>query len=325
MQNILVSGGCGFIGSHCVVELIKNNYNVIIVDNLINSSITVLDAIEKITSIKPNFYHCDILNYKDLNHIFNNHKIDAVIHLAGHKSVSESVNNPLKYYENNVGGLITLLKCMKNHQVTKIVFSSSATVYGNPKKCPITEEDDINILNPYGQTKYISELMLKDCCHTTIILRYFNPVGGYQLLGESPTRVATNLFPTIVSILNKEKSHLDIFGSDYNTIDGTPIRDYIHVVDLAKAHVKALQYNKSNIFNLGTGQGYTVLEIVKEFENYTNQKIRYELKDRRAGDAEAVYADYSKAYQLLDWRPEYDLKTMVKDTVLSNVKYNKND
>jgi len=322
MKQILVTGGCGFIGRHCVVELIKNSYHVIIVDNLINSSITILDHIKTITLQKPLFYQCDVTNYIALNQIFNNHHIDAVIHLAGHKSVSESIDDPLKYYDNNVGGLLTLLKCMKNHCVTKIIFSSSATVYGNPKKLPITEEDDIQILNPYGQSKYISELILKDTIDTVIILRYFNPVGGYPLLGENSTRITTNLFPVIMSVLNKEKSFVDIFGSNYNTHDGTAIRDYIHVVDLAKAHVKALQYNQSHVFNLGTSKGYTVLEIIKEFESYTNTKINYELKNRRLGDAEIVYANYDKASQLLDWRPELDLKTMVKDTVLANIKYN---
>lgn len=324
---ILVTGALGFIGSHCVVELIKNGYQVIMVDNLVNSSIHVLNNIKKILDIHIIFYQCDITNDDELNNIFNHHQIDAVIHLAGYKSVSESIADPLKYYENNVGGLLTLLKCMKNHHIKKIVFSSSATVYGNPKQCPITEKDDIDILNPYGQTKYMCELILKDCCQTAIILRYFNPVGGYPLLGESPVNTMTNLFPTIMSVLNKEVPYLNIFGSNYNTKDGTAVRDYIHVVDLAKAHVKALEYKMNNnsniIFNLGTGQGYTVLDIVNEFENDTHQKINYEFKERRVGDAEKVYADCRQANQLLGWQPEYDLKTMVKDTVLSNIKYNK--
>lgn len=320
MQTILLTGGCGFIGSHCAVELIKNNYNVIIVDNLINSSIDVIDCIFKITNVKPMLYQYDIKNENDLNQVFSSHVIDAVIHFAGYKSVSESVQNPLKYYDNNVSGLITLLKCMSNHQVTKIIFSSSATVYGNPQKCPITEDASINILNPYGQSKYISELILKDQNIISIILRYFNPVGGYELLGENPNQQPTNLFPVIISVYNKQKSHLDIFGSDYNTHDGTPIRDYIHVVDLAKAHVKALAYRKSDVFNLGTGKGYTVLEVVKTFENYIQDKLPFEFKNRRLGDAESVYADCSKAKQLLNWEPIYDLTDMVKDTVLSHVK-----
>lgn len=318
MQTIMLSGSNGFIGSHCAVELIQSGYNIIMVDNLNNSSITVLDAIEKITHKRPPFYQYDITNEELLMSVFNNHKIDAVIHLAGYKSVSESVTHPLKYYENNVSGLITLLKCMEKHKVNKIIFSSSATVYGQPIQIPVTESSPINILNPYGQTKYMSELILKDIPHlTSIILRYFNPVGGYPLLKENPNNLPTNLFPVIMSIYNYKKSHLDIYGDNYNTIDGTPIRDYIHVVDLAKAHVKALLYNQSDIFNLGTGKGYSVLDIVKIFENETGEKLPYQFKNRRLGDAEAIYADCTKARQLLNWQAEYDLQTMVKDTVLS--------
>lgn len=317
MQTILVTGGCGFIGSHCVVELLQNNYNVIIVDNLINSSIHVLDAIEKITNKKPLFYQYDITSHK-LNDVFKNHPIDAVIHLAGYKSVSESFTDPLLYYDNNVCGLINLLKCMNKFKVNKIIFSSSATVYGQPDIVPVTESSPIQILNPYGQTKYMSELILKDLKITSIIFRYFNPVGGHPLLGEKPNGIPTNLFPVILSVYNQKQSHLNIFGSDYNTSDGTAIRDYIHVIDLAKAHVQALDYDQSDIFNLGTGQGYTVLDIVKTFEKQTNQKCPYQLKERRMGDADIIYADYTKAKQLLKWEPIYDLETMVKDTIKAN-------
>jgi UDP-glucose 4-epimerase len=318
MQTILLTGGCGFIGSHCAVELIKNGYNVIIVDNLNNSSMNVLNVIRNITAISSIFYQYDITNYELLNSVFINHHIDAVIHLAGYKSVGESVANPLKYYDNNVGGLINLLKCMENHKVNKIIFSSSATVYGQPKKLPIDENSTIQILNPYGQTKYMSELILKDTKNISIILRYFNPVGGYPLLGEQPRSTPTNLFPVIMSIYNGQKSDLDIFGSDYNTNDGTAVRDYIHVVDLAKAHVKALDCNQSDIFNLGTGKGYSVLDIVKMFEKETNKPLPLCFKNRRLGDAEMIYADCSKAKALLNWQPEYDLQQMVKDTLLAS-------
>ena len=202
--------------------------------------------------------------------------------------------------------------------MNKIIFSSSATVYGQPDIVPVTESSPIHILNPYGQTKYMSELILKDLKITSIILRYFNPVGGHPLLGEKPNGIPTNLFPMILSVYNQKQSHLNIFGSDYNTPDGTAIRDYIHVVDLAKAHVQALNYDQSDIFNLGTGQGYTVLDIVKTFEKETNQKCPYQLKERRMGDADIIYADYTKAKQLLKWEPIYNLETMVKDTIKAN-------
>lgn len=320
MKIILLTGGCGFIGSHCAVELIKNQYHVIIVDNLVNSSITILDSIEKLTQIRPTFYQRDITNEDQLNQVFDNHSIDAVIHLAGYKSVSQSIDDPLTYYHNNVTGLITLLKCMNKHNVLKIIFSSSATVYGNPEKLPITEDCQINILNPYGQTKLMSELILKDSPCTSIILRYFNPVGSYPLLSENPKGIPTNLFPVILSVYNNQKQHLDIYGSDYETHDGTPVRDYIHVVDLARAHVKALEYRQSDIFNLGTGAGYSVLDIVNAFETCTKQKLPCVLQSKRPGDAAVIYADSTKAKTLLNWEPTMTLTDMVDDTIKNNFK-----
>lgn len=321
MQTILLTGGTGYIGSHVAVELLQNSYNIIIVDNLANSYSTVISAVEQITSKKIKFYQCDINNYNHLDQVFQENTIDVVIHLAGHKAVTESVNDPLKYYDNNVGGLITLLKCMKTHQVKKIIFSSSASVYGNPQSLPITEDNEINILNPYGSSKLISENILRDIPGlSVIILRYFNPVGNHNLLGENPKKDYKNLFPIIMTIYGGQKECLEIFGYDFPTEDGTAIRDYIHVIDLAQGHVKSLDYILQNnikyeLFNLGTGRGYSVLDIVRGFEKHSGQKLPFLLKDKRKGEPTAVYADCRKANDLLGWKAKYTLDDMIKSTL----------
>lgn len=321
-MSILLTGGLGYIGSHVATELIHNNYKVIIVDNLSNSSKNVLDNIEKITSIRPLFYQCDIKD--NLNKIFNDNVIDTIIHLAGYKSVSESITNPLKYYENNVGGLLSLLRCMKKFNVKKLIFSSSATVYGNPESLPLTEESKVNVLNPYGQSKLTSEIILKDCVIadnlSIISLRYFNPVGAHSsgLIGE---KSGTNLFPVIMSVYKKNKKKLEIYGNDYDTKDKFAVRDYIHVVDLAKGHLKALEnlnedeQSKYEVYNLGTGKGYSVMEIVKAFEFHSGKTLPYILKPRREGDAAEVYADCKKAKENLKWETIYTLDNMIKDTL----------
>lgn len=321
-MSILITGGLGFIGSHIVVELQK--HHIIIIDNLVNSDIKCLDNIEKITGKRPSFYQCDITDYNALNNIFKQNTIDTVIHLAGYKAVGESVTNPLKYYDNNVNGLINVLKCMELNGVKKIIFSSSATVYGHPQSLPITENNSINILNPYGQTKHMCELILRDCTKaykmSTIILRYFNPVGAHQsgFLCENP-KEATNLFPVIINVYKGNKKELEVFGDNYNTKDGTAVRDYIHVVDLAQGHVKALEYLNDGVqvFNLGTGNGYSVLEIIKGFEKHY-RKLPFSIKGKRVGDAEAVYADCTKAAKLLNWKASNTLDDMIRSTLVSH-------
>jgi UDP-glucose 4-epimerase len=321
-MQVLLTGGLGYIGSILAVELIQNNYKVIIVDNLSNSDIGVLDNIEKITTVKPLFYQCDVTNKKKLHMIFNDNKIDAVIHLAGYKSVSESVLNPLKYYENNVGGLLSLLKCMKNFNVKKLIFSSSASVYGNPESLPLTEESKVNVLNPYGQSKLTSEIILKDCVSdnlSIISLRYFNPVGAHSsgLIGDTSS---FNLFPVIMSVYKGYKDKLEIYGNDYDTKDNYAVRDYIHVVDLAKGHLKALENLNENepkydVFNLGTGKGYSVMEIVKAFEHHSGKTLPYVLKSRREGEAAEVYAKCIKSKEILSWETIYNIDDMIKDTL----------
>lgn len=328
-KTILLTGGCGFIGSHCCIELIQNNYKVIIVDNLINSNDDVLFNIEKITQTMPKFYNYDVSDEINMDIIFKDNKIDTVIHLAGFKSVSESKIDPLKYYDNNISGLITLLKCMVKYNVNKIIFSSSALVYGNSDIIPINEECKVNILNPYAQTKLISESILKDCSEayniSCISLRYFNPVGCHSsgLLQENYKAPPNNLFPIIISIYNGYKDHLEIFGDDYNTKDGTGVRDYIHIEDIAKGHVQTLKYLefdnklKFDIFNLGTGIGYSVLDIINKFELYTNKKLPFVFKDRRIGDPDILLADSNKANKLIGFNPIYNLDDMILSSVKS--------
>ena len=317
---ILLTGGCGYIGSHCLLELLLNrNEDIVIVDDLSNSSIDNIDKIKDLGNVF--FYEIDLKRKEDLDDIFFDHNIQSVIHFAGHKSVGESVSNPLKYYDNNIGGLVNLLECMKYHQVESIIFSSSATVYGNPESLPLTEESRIQILNPYGRTKYFSEEILRDMKDMKVIcLRYFNPAGIHssKLLKESPKGIPNNLFPYILSVLQGKKEYLNIYGGDYPTVDGTGVRDYIHVVDLAQGHLAALDYlgkmeNNFEVFNLGTGKGYSVLEIVKAFSKHT--EVPYKIVEKREGDAAEVYADCSKAEKLLNWKSQLTLDEMIKDLI----------
>lgn len=325
-MSVLVTGGMGFIGSHTVVELLNSGEDAIIVDNLSNSKKETLDAIKKITNKVPKFYNVDIRNKESLDNVFKENKdINAVIHFAALKAVGESVEKPIEYYDNNILGTIALLDVMRNNNVKKIIFSSSATVYGSPKTVPIKEDFPKSATNPYGQTKVMVEQILSDVYTSDnewsiILLRYFNPIGAHEsgLIGESPNGIPNNLMPYINQVALGKLDHLRVFGDDYKTPDGTGVRDYIHVVDLAKGHVNAL--NRANkmtgveSYNLGTGKGYSVLEIIKNFEKATGQKIKYEIVERRAGDIAECYADPSKAREMLGWTAEKDLEQMCKDS-----------
>ncbi len=324
-MNILVTGGLGFIGSHTCVELLNANYKVVIIDNLSNSNIDVLDKIEQITSKRPKFYKIDLCDKEKVREVFKENKIDAVIHFAGYKAVGESVNNPLKYYRNNLDSTLTLLEVMKEENCHNLIFSSSATVYGTPKKLPIKEDFPLSTTNPYGTTKLMIERILKDVSISDkeisiIVLRYFNPIGSHKsgLLGENPNGIPNNLMPYIVRVANKELPFLNVFGNDYDTKDGTGVRDYIHVIDLAKGHLKALEkslnFKGIEYYNLGTGTGYSVLELVKTFEKVNNVKIPYKIVNRREGDIAECYADPTKAYKELGFKAEYDIEDMCKDS-----------
>ena len=325
MSTILVTGGAGYIGSHTVVELLAQNYTVIIVDNLCNSKLCSLARIEQISGKKPIFYQVDISDELNLTKVFTQHKIDAVIHFAGLKAVGESVREPARYYENNVAGSLVLLRVMAAHQVKSIVFSSSATVYGDPHTTPITEDFPLSATNPYGWTKLMMEQMLRDIYQadnswSIALLRYFNPVGAHKsgLIGEDPNGVPNNLMPYITQVAVGKLACLNVFGGDYPTHDGTGVRDYIHVVDLAHGHLKALEYlakhNELLTVNLGTGIGYSVLDVVKAFAAASGKEIPYQLQPRRAGDVAACFADSTKASQLLGWSCEHDLAQMCQDS-----------
>lgn len=316
---ILVTGGCGYIGSHTVVELIKNGYGVVIVDNLYNSDISAIDNIEKITGVRPVFYNCDIRDRDGLENIFTKEDIEAVIHFAGLKAVGESVAKPLMYYENNVGGTVTLVDVMQNHGVKKIVFSSSATVYGDPDRVPITEDCSLHPTNPYGNTKYMVELILRDVCvsdpeFSATLLRYFNPIGAHEsgLIGEKPNGIPNNLMPRIIRVAKGEADAITVFGKDYPTPDGTGVRDYIHVVDLAEGHIKALRAMKpgAKAYNLGTGTGYSVLDIINAFEKASGIKIKTLDCPRRPGDIATCYADPAAAEEELGWKATKNLEEM---------------
>lgn len=322
-MKILVTGGTGYIGSHTAVELLNSNYEIIIVDNLSNSKIEVVDKIKQITGKDFKFYQIDLRDKDKLSNIFKENKIDAVIHFAGLKAVGESVKKPLLYYRNNLDSTLTLCEVMNEYNVKKLVFSSSATVYGSQKVLPIKETASLSTTNPYGSTKLFIEYILDDIYKSDnewsiIKLRYFNPVGAHVsgIIGEDPNGIPNNLMPYISKVATKELPYLNVFGNDYNTKDGTGVRDYIHVVDLAKGHLKALEYinnNKGSIaVNLGTGVGYSVLDIVKSYEKVNNIEIPYKIVDRRDGDIEECYADPSKAYELLNWKTEKTLDDMVK-------------
>ncbi len=322
MKHILVTGGLGYIGSHTVVELISNGYEPVIIDNLGNTNRDVLDRIQKISGKTTAFYEDDVRNEDALKNIIEKHKIEAVIHFAAYKAVGESVLEPLKYYDNNIGGLISLLKAMKASGVKNMVFSSSCTVYGQPDVSPVTEDSPVKVANsPYGNTKQIGEEILHDCQFlNTVALRYFNPIGAHPsaLIGELPLGVPNNLVPFITQTAIGLRPQLTVFGNDYNTKDGTCVRDYIHVVDLARAHVKALDYidrhpdNHFEMFNIGTGNGFTVLEIINAFEEVNKVKLNYTIGPRRPGDVEKVWADTDKASRVLNWKPELSLEDMVR-------------
>ncbi len=323
MKKILVTGGLGYIGSHTVVALQEAGYEVLIIDNLSNSSIDVLQGITEITNNPPIFERLDLRIKNHVVAFFRKHNdIDGVIHFAASKAVGESVENPLLYYENNINSLVYLLQECEAHEISNFIFSSSCTVYGEPDSLPIDEDAPIKqATSPYGNTKQISEEILKDVCQVSnlnvIALRYFNPIGAHEsaLIGELPVGVPQNLVPFITQTAVGVRKELSVFGNDYNTPDGSCIRDYIHVVDLANAHVKALERlikaeNSTNfkVFNIGTGKGNSVLEVIAAFEEVTGKKLNYKIVDRRPGDVIAVYADTKKANEELGWTTRYDLK-----------------
>ena len=323
---ILVTGGAGYIGSHTVVELQNAGYDVVVVDNLVNSSRKSLERVAKITGKQAAFYEADINDADALNAIFEKENIDSVIHFAGLKAVGESVAKPLEYYMNNISGSLTLFDVMRKHNVKDIIFSSSATVYGDPAFVPITEEcPKGEITNPYGKTKGMLEEILTDIQKAdpewnVILLRYFNPIGAHEsgTIGENPNGIPNNLMPYITQVAVGKLKELGVFGNDYDTHDGTGVRDYIHVVDLATGHVKAIEKLADRpglvIYNLGTGNGYSVLDIVKNFEAATGIHIPYVIKDRRPGDIATCYCDASKAEKELHWKAERDLKAMCADS-----------
>ena len=324
-MKILVTGGTGFIGSHTVVELQKAGYEVVIVDNLYNSKEIVLDRIETITGKRPTFYDLDVNDREGLNKVFDKEDIGAVIHFAGYKAVGESTRKPIEYYANNLGSTLVLCDVMRNHGCKRIVFSSSATVYGNPAFVPITEECPLGVTtNPYGESKSMQERILTDIYKSdnewsVMLLRYFNPIGAHEsgLMGEDPKGIPNNLLPYVAQVAAGKLEKVHVFGNDYDTPDGTGVRDYIHVVDLAKGHVKAIQgfekLNGVNIFNLGTGVGYSVLDIIHAFAKACGKEIPYVIDPRRPGDIATCYSDPTKAKEVLGWTAEKTLEDMCKD------------
>lgn len=324
-MKILVTGGAGFIASHTNVELLNAGYDVVVVDNLVNSSRESVARVEELTGKKISFYEEDLLNEKAIDAIFEKENIDSVIHFAALKAVGESCQIPLRYFDNNLTGTLNLLKVMEKHGVKSIVFSSSATVYGKPESVPIREDFPLSVSNPYGRTKLIIEDMLRDIYKSDnewdiALLRYFNPIGAHEsgMIGENPHGIPNNLLPYVAKVAAGQLECVNVFGDDYDTPDGTGVRDYIHVVDLAKGHVKAVKKLEDNsglsIYNLGTGKGYSVLDIVKNFEAATGVKIPYSIKPRRAGDVATCYSDATKAKKELGWEAEYDIKDMCADS-----------
>ena len=324
---ILLPGGAGYIGSHTAVELLKAGKEIIIIDNFSNSKPKVLDKIKQITGKDFKFYELDYLDREKLEKVFEENKIEAVLNFAGYKAVGESVQKPIEYYTNNISGCLVLLDVMRKYGVKKFIFSSSATVYGDPQKVPITEESKTGgTTNPYGTTKLFIEQILKDIYASDntwdiCILRYFNPVGAHEsgLIGEEPKGIPNNLMPYVVRVASGQLKELSVFGNDYNTPDGTGVRDYIHVVDLAKGHVAALkkldkEQNGMYIYNLGTGTGYSVLDIVKAFEKSTGKKVPYKIAPRRQGDIATCYAEPKKAREELGWTATKTLEDMCKDS-----------
>lgn len=323
-MNILVTGGLGYIGSHTCVELLNAGYDIVVVDNLYNADISVKNKIKYITGKDFKFYEDDVCDEAALDKIFSENKIDAVIHFAGYKAVGESVSLPINYYENNILSTLKLCKVMKKYDVKAFVFSSSATVYGSPKSLPIREDFPLSTTNPYGTTKLFNERILEDVCvsddkFSAVILRYFNPIGAHSsgLIGESSNGIPNNLMPYIMKVATGELEILSVFGDDYDTPDGTGVRDYIHVVDLAKGHLKAIEKAVNSTgpsyYNLGTGNGYSVLELADAYERINNVKVPRKIVARRPGDIAACYADPTKAYEELGWKAELGLEDMCRD------------
>lgn len=323
MKKILVTGGAGYIGSHTCVELIEQGYQVVVLDNFCNSSKLVLDRVEEISGSRPSLVEADTQDSMMLDKLFKEHRFEAVIHFAGLKAVGESVQQPHRYYQNNVQGSLELLKAMSKYAVKKIVFSSSATVYGDPRSVPITEDFPLSTTNPYGQSKLMVENILRDIAKSDSdwqisILRYFNPVAAHPsgLIGEHPNGIPNNLLPYIAQVAVGKLERLAVFGDDYSTIDGSGVRDYIHVVDLAKAHIKALKSLSLEVgcraHNIGTGQGYSVLEMIKAFELASGKSIPYEIVKRREGDIAECYADTTLSFAELGWRAEFSLSEMME-------------
>lgn len=325
MKTILVTGGAGYIGSHTLIELINNNFEVVVIDNLANSSHESLRRVEQITGHEIPFIEADVRDQSALDDIFTTYSIDSVIHFAGLKAVGESVAKPLEYYDNNLVSTMTLLEAMREHSVKQLVFSSSATVYGSPSELPLRETSTVGVglTNPYGKTKYMIEQIIQDYCAAdptfeATILRYFNPIGAHQSgqIGEDPNGIPNNLLPYVAQVAVGKLQSVGVFGDDYDTPDGTGVRDYIHVVDLARGHVAALQHMKAgaNVYNLGTGSGTSVLEIIKAFSKACERDLPYEIKPRRAGDIAACYADCSKAERELGWRAELSIEQACADS-----------
>jgi len=327
-MSILVTGGAGYIGSHTVIALQQAGYHVVIADNLCNAKAGVLSRIEQITGIEPEFVLADIRNADAMARIFSQHSIDAVIHFAGLKAVGESVTEPLKYYDNNVNGTLVLLTAMRDAGIKILVFSSSATVYGDPASVPVSEDFPLSATNPYGRSKLMIEDILRDLGQSEAgwkvhLLRYFNPVGAHEsgLIGEDPNGIPNNLMPFVSQVAVGRREKLSVFGGDYDTIDGSGVRDYIHVVDLAQGHVASLRKlmqtdcdDQVTPINLGTGQGYSVLQVVQAFEQASGKAVPYQIVDRRAGDVACVYANAQRAQQLLGWQAERDLAKMCADS-----------
>ncbi len=325
MKTTLVTGGAGYIGSHTLIELINNNFEVVVIDNLANSSRESLRRVEQITGHEIPFIEADVRDQSVLDDIFTTYSIDSVIHFAGLKAVGESVAKPLEYYDNNLVSTLALLEAMREHNVKQLVFSSSATVYGSPSELPLRETSTVGVglTNPYGKTKYMIEQIIQDYCAAdptfeATILRYFNPIGAHQSgqIGEDPNGIPNNLLPYVAQVAVGKLQSVGVFGNDYDTPDGTGVRDYIHVVDLARGHVAALQHMKAgaNVYNLGTGSGTSVLEIIKAFSKACGRDLSYEIKPRRAGDIAACYADCSKAERELGWRAELSIEQACADS-----------
>ena len=325
-MNVLVTGGAGYIGSHTCVELLERGYGVIVADNLVNSSAKSLERVQQITGKSLDFYEIDVRDRAALDRIFEKHDINCAIHFAGLKAVGESVAMPLEYYDNNLNSTITLCRAMKDHGVKNIVFSSSATVYSGDNEMPLKESSRTGMCtNPYGWTKYMSEQILRDTAFadeewSIALLRYFNPIGAHKsgLIGEDPRGIPNNLMPFISQVAVGRRDHLNVFGNDYDTHDGTGVRDYIHVVDLARGHVAAINYMQQHkgesVFNLGTGNGYSVLDMVHAFEKVTGRKVPYRIAPRRPGDLATVYSSPDKSAELLGWKAQYNLDDMCRDT-----------